>query len=100
MNTRETKLSIFFQPRILLPNLVSGLFLGALNITMAISLAALIFSGDIVNHLPAGVGVVLIAYFLTGLIIAIGSSLPGVLPTPKSHICVIIALMAAVLVYY
>ncbi len=95
MNTKGTILPIFFQPRTLLPNLISGLFFGLLNIAYAISLAAFIFTGDIANHLPAGVSVVLIAYFLTGLIIAIGSSIPGVISTPKSHICVIIALMAA-----
>ena len=95
MNTKGTILPIFFQPRTLLPNLISGLFFGLLNIAYAISLAAFIFTGDIANHLPAGVSIVLIAYFLTGLIIAIGSSVPGVISTPKSHICVIIALMAA-----
>jgi len=95
MNTKGNLLSIFFQPRTLLPNLVSGLFFGPLNIAYAISLAAFIFTGNIANHLPTGVSVVLIAYFLTGLIIAIGSSVPGVISTPKSHICVIIALMAA-----
>jgi SulP family sulfate permease len=87
-------LSILFLQRTLLPNLASGLIFGLLNIAYAISLAAFIFTGDIAHHLPAGVGVVLIAYFVTGLIIAIGSSIPGVISTPKGNICVIIALMA------
>jgi SulP family sulfate permease len=95
MNTKGNKLALFFQPRTLLPNLVSGLIFGLLNIAYAVSKAAFIFTGDIANYLPIGVGVVLIAYFLTGLIIAIGSSVPGVISTPKSNICVIIALMAA-----
>ncbi|MFC1628130.1 SLC26A/SulP transporter family protein [Gemmatimonadota bacterium] len=95
MNIEEARPTNIDQLRALLPNLVSGVFIGTLNIAMAISLAALIFAGDLVDHLPAGAGVVLIAFSLTGLIIAIGSSLPGVLPTAKSHLCVILALMAA-----
>lgn len=79
----------------MLPNLASGLIFGLLNIAYAISLAAFIFAGDISEYLPVGVGLVLIAYFIAGLIIAIGSSVPGVISTPKGNICVIIALMAA-----
>lgn len=79
----------------LLPNLASGLIFGLLNIAYAVSLAAFIFTGGISEYLLTGVGVVLIAYFVAGLIIAIGSSIPGVISSPKGNICVIIALMAA-----
>jgi len=94
MNTIGNKLAIFFQPRTLLPNLVSGLIFGLLNIAYAIALAAFIFTGDLSNHISIGVSAVLISCFLTGLAIAAGSSIPGVISTPKGYICAIIALIA------
>jgi SulP family sulfate permease len=95
MDSARSTFSILSHPRVLLPNLASGMIFGLLNIAYAVSLAAFIFTGGISEYLPAGVGVVLIAYFVAGLIIAIGSSIPGVISTPKGNICVIIALMAA-----
>ncbi len=95
MNPARSTFPILFQPRALIPNLASGLIFGLLNIAYAVSLAAFIFTGGISEYLPTGVGLVLIAYFVAGLIIAIGSSIPGVISTPKGNICVIIALMAA-----
>jgi SulP family sulfate permease len=95
MNSARSTLAILSQPRVLLPNLASGLIFGLLNIAYAVSLAAFIFTGGISEYLPAGVGIVLIAYFVAGLIIAIGSSIPGIISTPKGNICVIVALMAA-----
>jgi SulP family sulfate permease len=94
MDSAHSTFSILSQPRSLFANLASGLIFGLLNIAYAISLAAFIFTGDIALHLPTGVGLVLIAYFITGLLIAIGSSIPGVISSPKGNICVIIALMA------
>jgi SulP family sulfate permease len=94
MNTKGNKLALFFQPRTLLPNLVSGLIFGLLNIAYAIALAAFIFTGDLSNHISIGVSAVLISCFLTGLAIAAGSSIPGVISTPKGYICAIIALIA------
>jgi SulP family sulfate permease len=58
-------------------------------------LAAFVFTGDISNHISIGVSAVLISCFLTGLIIAAGSSIPGVISTPKGYICAIIALIAS-----
>jgi SulP family sulfate permease len=95
MDLTHSTFSVLSRPRSLFANLASGLIFGLLNIAYAISLAAFIFTGDIAQHLPTGVGLVLIAYFITGLIIAIGSSIPGVISSPKGNICVIIALMAA-----
>jgi SulP family sulfate permease len=94
MDSVRSTLSILSQPRVFLPNLASGFIFGLLNIVYAVSLATLIFTGSISEYLLTGVSVVLIAYFVAGLIIAIGSSIPGVISTPKGNICVIIALMA------
>jgi len=84
----------FTQHNNLFTNLLSGLILGVLNTLYAVALAAFIFSGDMANYLPTGVGAVLIACFFTGLIIAAGSSVPGVISTPKGNICAIIALIS------
>lgn len=81
--------------RNLFPNLLSGLILSFLNITYAISLAAFIFSGNIANYFPTGAGILLVATAVSAFIVAVGSSIPGVISTPKGMLCAVIAMMAA-----
>ena len=44
----------------LLPNVFSAVILNIFSVTSAISLAALIFSGELAEYLPTGVGILLI----------------------------------------
>lgn len=78
----------------LLPEIISPAVLGILNVTYAISLAALIFSGNLSAHLVTGVGIMLVTTTTGALLVALGSSLPGVIASPKGNICAVIALMA------
>jgi len=48
-----------FQPRILLPSLTAGLIAAVITISLEISLAALIFSGDLTPFLAGGIGLML-----------------------------------------
>lgn len=78
----------------LLPEIIPSVVLGILNVTYAISLAALIFSGNLAVHLTSGVGIMLLTLTVGALLVALGSSLPGVVASPKGNICAVIALMA------
>ena len=65
--------------RQLLPNLGAGLIIGLLQIFMALSFAALIFSGDLSGYLSQGIGLALVGTIISGLIIAAITSLPGMI---------------------
>jgi SulP family sulfate permease len=84
----------FLNPYYIIPNLFAGFTLAILNITFAISLAAFIFTGDLAKYTPTGTGLILSAMIITGIIIALFSSIQGVISTPKASICAIVALMA------
>jgi len=78
----------------LLPEIYSPVILGMVNVTYAISLAALIFSGKLSVYLATGISILLITTIVGAFLVAVGSSLPGIVATPKGNICVVIALMA------
>ena len=79
----------------LLPNISAGLIIGLLQIFMALSFAALIFSGDLSAYVYPGIGLALIGTIITGLIIAAFTSLPGTIGGSQGVPAAIIALMAA-----
>ena len=52
----------------------SGLLTGALTIVASVSLAALIFSGDLSGQLAYGINIALITAAVTGLIVPLAGS--------------------------
>jgi SulP family sulfate permease len=68
---------------------------GTLIISFGISLAALIFAGDLGRQLPAGIGVVLASTFVAGIIVALLSSYKPAIAAPQENTSVILALVAA-----
>jgi sulfate permease, SulP family len=78
----------------ILPGLVAGAISGTLIVTFGISLAALIFTGDLAHYVPAGIGVLLFSSFLIGGIVALRSSYKPVISAPQENTSVILALMA------
>ncbi|MFQ5929059.1 MAG: SLC26A/SulP transporter family protein [Acidobacteriota bacterium] len=79
-------------PRNRLPDLFSGLISGALTVTQSIAMAALIFSGEMSSHLPAGIGMALVGACIVGAIVALKASFPLTIAGPQSASSVIIAL--------
>jgi SulP family sulfate permease len=77
-----------------LPGLVAGAISGTLIVTFGISLAALIFTGDLAHYVPAGIGVLLFSSFLIGGVVALRSSYKPVISAPQENTSVILALMA------
>lgn len=93
MNLSEFKRE--FQPNILLPSLTAGLIAAIVTISMEISLAALIFSGDLNQFLAGGIGLMLFGAFVVGIVIALLTSLPGAISVPQDTPAAIFALIAA-----
>ena len=93
MNLTEFKQE--FQPKILLPSITAGLIAAIVTISMEISLAALIFSGDLSQFLPGGIGLMLFGAFAMGIVIALTTSLPGMIGVPQDTPAAIVGLIGA-----
>lgn len=72
-----------------------GLITGLVIVIDCISMAALIFSARLSNHLPAGMGIFLVSTIIIGLIVALKSDYPGNIAHPKSISGAIFAIMGA-----
>lgn len=79
----------------LIPALSAGLVIGLLEVVLATSFAALIFSGPLVDRLPAGIGLDLFAGAVIMLLIALLGTQPGVVGSIQDSPAVILALVAA-----
>lgn len=66
-----------FQPRQLLPSLTIGVVVGLVEVVVAISFAALIFSGELSMYIDKGIALSLIGAAISGTIVALLSTLPG-----------------------
>ncbi|MCB9434377.1 MAG: SLC26A/SulP transporter family protein [Ardenticatenaceae bacterium] len=68
-----------FEPNRLIPNITAGVIVGLLQIVRSISYAALVFTGDLSAFVANGIGLVLLATIILGLMITLFTSLPGAL---------------------
>lgn len=67
------------RPERLVPNVTTGLVLGVLEVTVAISFAALIFGGELSQFVSSGVGFMLFSAIVICLLVAMLSSVSGAL---------------------
>jgi SulP family sulfate permease len=81
----------------LLPNLFAGLIIGLMLVFMALSFAALIFSGDLSPFISRGIGLALLGTAIIGLVIASFTSLPGTIGGSQGVSAAITATMTAAL---
>ncbi len=93
MNSAEIKRN--FQPSVLLPSLSAGLINAVILVSVEISLAALIFSGDLSPFLPRGIGLLLIGTIVVTIVIALTSSLVNMVGVPQDTPAALMALMTA-----
>ncbi|MEO1069385.1 MAG: SulP family inorganic anion transporter, partial [Cyanobacteria bacterium J06638_6] len=89
------RLQAGLQPQVLLSSLAAGLVTGIIGVIRAISYASLIFSGALAIHLPTGLGMTVVSTGVTILVVALTSSLPGIIATPLAAPTTILAIMAA-----
>ena len=64
-------------------NLLAGLVVGMVVVIVALSFAALVFSGDLARFVPNGIGLALYTAVVVGLVVALSSSFPGMVATPQ-----------------
>ncbi len=87
-----------FQPNRLLPNLTMGLVATIIDGIYAISFAALIFSGVLSPYTSTGIGLALLSVAITSIVIALMSSLSGMLTSLQEAPTAIVALTASLIV--
>lgn len=75
--------------------MAAGLVTGVIGVIRAISYASLIFSGALAMHLPAGLGLTVFSTGITMAVVALTSTLPGIIATPLAAPTTILALIAA-----
>ncbi|HEX8992489.1 MAG TPA: SulP family inorganic anion transporter [Anaerolineales bacterium] len=84
-----------FEPRRLLPSITAGLVVGLIDISVELSLAALIFSGNLSRFLARGIGLMLFGAVVMGIVTALATSVPGLIAIPQDTPAAIMALIAA-----
>lgn len=84
-----------FQPKRLVSSLTAGVIAGITDVSVEISLAALIFSGVLAPYVAHGIGYILFGAFVILIIGAFISSIPGAMIIPQDTPAAILALIAA-----
>ncbi len=83
------------QPSRLLPGITAGFIAAIVTISVEIPLAALIWSGPLRQFRAGGIGLMLFGSFAVGIVVALTSSIPGVVSIPQDTPAAILALVAA-----
>jgi sulfate permease, SulP family len=78
-----------------LPIMTLGLVLGAIDLPTVISFAVLIYSGELAPFAGVGIGMVLFGGLIIQLIIALTSSIPGLMGGPQDSPAAILGVMTA-----
>ena len=84
--------------RRLIPILVTGLVVGLIEVALTTSFATLIFTGELSSFVPRFIGLALMAHVLSGILLALFSSLPGVIGAPQDVPAVFMAVIVAAIV--
>jgi len=71
------------QPARLVPTLTAGVITGVLLVIYAISMAALIFTGPLVEFVPVGIGLTLFTAIVVAVVVALTNSMPGIVIMPR-----------------
>jgi SulP family sulfate permease len=84
-----------FQPHRLLPALVMGTITGMVEVIYALSMASLIFNGDLAAFLPYGFGISLVSSVVLLIGTSLTSTVPGVFSSSQDSPTVMMAVIAA-----
>jgi SulP family sulfate permease len=85
-------------PGRLLPSLAAGLVTAIIQITVATAFAVLVFSGDLSDYVPVGVGYMLFAAVIIATLMGLFSSFPGLVAGLQDSAVAILALVSAAIV--
>jgi sulfate permease, SulP family len=84
-----------YSPGQLLPSIVAGMLCGIVIIVAGVSEAAFIFTGSLEEYLPIGIGMTLFASTILAVVIALRSSVPGMIGTTQQVPIASLALIAS-----
>ena len=84
-----------FKPEHLLPGMTAGIVAGIMAVFFEISLASLIFTGELSGYLSRGIGLMLFSSLVICLTVAVKSSFAGAVALPQDSPAVILALASA-----
>lgn len=84
-----------YSPGQLLPSIVAGMLCGIVIIVAGVSQAAFIFTGPLEEFLPGGIGITLFASTVLAVVIALRSSVPGMIGTTQQVPIASLALIAS-----
>jgi SulP family sulfate permease len=85
----------FFDSKTLVPGITAGIVVGIIVVTISISLATFIFSGELGQFAPRGIGLLLFSGMTMSLVVAGLSSLPGAAIGPQDGPSALLAVAAA-----
>jgi sulfate permease, SulP family len=98
VSSRASFLRAELTPRRLVPTLTAGVIIGILEVVLATSFSALVFTGDAAVHLPSVIGLNLFAAIAVLSFVAVRSSLPGVVGSVQDTTAAILALISAAII--
>lgn len=81
-----------------LSNLIAGFILSVTGVSASISFAAMIFSGDLSEYLPIGIGIALFSTIVTSIIVGLKSSFPGMIAVVQDVPAAVLSVSAAAIV--
>jgi SulP family sulfate permease len=96
--SRASRLVAEFQPASLLPNITAGLVIAIIEVVFAVSMAALIFGGELATFVSSGIGLMLFGTVVIVAIMALLSSSSHVVGMVQDGPAVILSLIAAAIV--
>ena len=82
----------------ILPSLIAGFVNGIIFVVSAMALGALIFTGELSNYLPQGIGILLFGSLIFALFSAVTASYPIIISAPQDIPIAILALMTTTIV--
>ncbi|HEY9665018.1 MAG TPA: SulP family inorganic anion transporter, partial [Allocoleopsis sp.] len=94
----HTSAQPIFHPTHLIVNLTAGCICGVVLVIYAISFAALIFSGDLSGYVSTGIGIALFTAIISSVVIALMSSLPGIIADLQEAPTILFGLIASAIV--
>jgi len=74
------------------PILTTGIMIAAIDIFFEISLSTLMFSGELSDYIPAGIGMLLFGAMVMNIIVSLTSSVPGIIAVPQDSTVAILAI--------
>ena len=92
MQKFTTRMKEKFRVEQLLPVLTAGFVIGTIRLTLTVSLAVLVFSGDLKIFLPFGMSIALLSTIIILLISAFFSSLEGMISSVQDTSVILVAI--------